>query len=235
MPAEKQWDELEQYLDGVLTGRLVEGRSFYRWAWPASQATPYFVKFCRANRLLPWLARRWGHVKIIHLLRHPCAVVSSQLRHCGFRNMADRYVIDSGPYADEFYEPYRDLVESLSGPEEILAARWCLDDMPPLVDPRRDELWHTVRYEELVENVDRWDGVFRAVGHAMPDGLRDRVGKPSETTVGGSPILEGGDQRTGWQRHLSAQQIERIGRIVSEFGMDHVYGKAPVQPQGEPV
>ncbi len=40
----------------------------------------FVYKFCYGNNLLPWLVNRF-EIKPILLLRHPCAVVASQLHH----------------------------------------------------------------------------------------------------------------------------------------------------------
>ncbi len=36
------------------------------------------------NRLLPWLSQVYSNLNLIYIYRHPCAVISSQLRHEAF-------------------------------------------------------------------------------------------------------------------------------------------------------
>ena len=73
----------------------------------------WIVKFCRANRMLPWMVEHLDIRPPIYLLRHPCAVVSSQLRHEAFDYMGSTYEKDNGAH-DELYIKYEHILKSVN-------------------------------------------------------------------------------------------------------------------------
>lgn len=180
----------------------------------------WIVKFCRANRLLPWMVKNLDCRPPIYLLRHPCAVVSSQLRHNAFDQMGSLYKRENGVYNDLFLK-YEDLLKSVKSPVGKLAAWWAMDNILPLTHPENNKQWITVTYEELIsESESSFQHLYERLGLSMPDDLFSKINKPSSTTKPGAQVLQGGNQLEGWRNKLTSSQIEEILDIVHGFGIE---------------
>ena len=226
IPADADWPEAEDFFRRLFGGRILHPLLLRPWDVPLRPSARHLVKFCRANRLLPWLVRRLDLRPPVLLVRHPCAVVASQLRF-GSWDLRDRpYRLPDGRYA-EVYAPYRERLERLETPEARLAATWSLDHLVPLSDPLNDRAWITVSYERLVrEGETELKRVFDRLGEPVPSASLARLRRPSATTIAGSAILEGGDQLAGWRRRLDAEQVRRVLDTVAAFGLADVYTDA---------
>jgi hypothetical protein len=206
------WPQGEAFLRKVFSGRIVN-----RWTGgqitlaDARQAERMLVKFVRANRLLPWLCQTFAIAPPVLLIRHPCAVVASQLKY--------GWINSRRPETPEFIEQYPEfmsVLEQTDGDDEYLAAMWALDQLPPLLTPHPHP-WIIITYEELLlrpeqtiaKIADRW-----GLEIDMPLAL-SRLRKPS-TTVSKTGIRG----INGWKSDLSPEQIERILNVAGKFGLD---------------
>jgi hypothetical protein len=217
--------EARQYFHRLFTGQLLHSSMFQLTSEvPTSPTRHYLFKFCRANRLLPWMVKTFAMRPPVFLVRHPCAVVASMMRHRPAAHLTAPFVVVPDRYSAEFHQPYLSYLASLETREEIFAALWCLDHSVPLNHPWNDQRWITLSYECLVKHGrDAFRGLCQRLELPETAGIEARLKRPSRTTVDGSPILEGGDQLSGWRKHLSRAQIDRVLAVVAHFGLDDVY------------
>lgn len=206
----EQWPQGEIFLKRIFKGEIVNGWTTKEMSiQEAYQAKRMIIKFVRANRLLPWICQKFEVPAPILLLRHPCAVVASQL-NAGWKNV-------SRPAPPQYLDKYPVFQAALSqakGDEECLAALWALDQLPPLVHPKPHP-WMVVTYEELLLRPEatllrilkKWD-----LEVDIDDAL-SRIKKPSSvvTRSGISGIK-------GWKNNLTEQQVSRVLSIVNAFG-----------------
>jgi len=226
IPEGADWPEAREFFHQLLTGQLFFS-SMRQSQFPLRPTRHHLIKFCRANRLLPWMVANFALRPPVYLIRHPCAVVASQLRHPVWADGWQTYVMMPGRYASELHAPYRDFLASLSTPEEVLAARWCLDQLVPLRHPENNRRWITVAYERLLQaGHDEVSRVWGRLGLAVPTDLDALLTRPSAMTREGSPILSGGNQLTGWRKHLSSEQVGRVLATVETFGLSKIYSDA---------
>jgi hypothetical protein len=216
-PPGTHWPDGEAFLRRVFEGRVIN-------AWTARElslsgavrAQRLIVKCVRASRLLPWLCERLRLPAPILLLRHPCAVVASQLRY-GWRG-APR------PDCPEYLEPYpgfRTVLADTDTEEANLAASWCLEYLPAFLTPRPAP-WLLLTYEGLLLQpratlariAEHW-GVRFDMEQAMAI-----MGQPSSTVS--SAGMSGLD---GWRQVLSPAQVSSIQAVVQGFGLTF-YGDA---------
>lgn len=230
VPEEVDWPEGARFLEETLTGRYVDGLVLTHSNIGSLLRTKrWIVKFCRGNRLLPWMVRHLDLRPPIYVVRHPCAVVSSMLRYGAWSHLAPRFPVEEVPHGHlrQLMEPYLSILTEVSSLEERLAATWCLDNLVPLRHPDNNRSWITVSYEGLVVRGEaELERIWDRLGLPCPAGARAKLTKPSATTRTGSPILEGGNQLAGWKRHLKPAQIDAILRVVDAFGMTDVYDDA---------
>jgi hypothetical protein len=222
---ERDRPDMQAYLRGILTGRILN-----RWTLQRTDALDvwrvkrWIVKFCRANMLLPWLTLRFPVRRPLLLLRHPCAVVASQIRNGAWAN-------PTLPDCPEFFDAYPHLRAACTGlrtQEEILAAQWSMDYFVPLNAPPPHR-WQLVVYERLVrEGPGELRKIFAGLNVEMPGDAMAHLRIPSATASpsSGLGIRQGRDALDGWRSVLSPSQCQRVLDVTSAFGLDF-YGPDP--------
>ena len=201
------------YLD-----RLFEARSLSGYLCQAGSAGHYFrpgtvvVKFTNGNTVLPWFLGTFEEIPAILIVRHPCAVVASMLKHPNWtpgRLRSIRRALEAAEQVARF--PQLNQVD-LDNPATLLAAFWSISNYVPLacVPENRYKL---VSYEELYGN------------EALLAGLRDYAHLPPHSTP--QPTNEASysseassisDAVTRWKRQLAPSDSASIQRAVGLFG-----------------
>ena len=253
----KDWQIGEEYLKKIFTGQypyytgLLESGSYLNMKFSMLisgllyQLKPellihkllgnkLIVKFVRFNRLLPWVVKRFQLRNIILIIRHPCAVIASQLKtgfygyHPAFPPYIDIFpnrknILDEASKIDVLNHSLLNKLKKIKTKEEILAASWCLDTYVPLSYPKPYP-WTVVIYEKLIK-----DGeneiirLFNEIGEKkVPHSAFRHIRIPSLLIQKDDHeiILEASEQLSKWKRFLSEKQVERILRVVSDFGLD---------------
>lgn len=212
-PGDK-WQEGQWFWQRVLSGEILN------W-WTTKESTlkearsarHLLVKTVRATRTLPWICSNFDVPPPIFLMRHPCAVVASQLK-TNWEIGAER------PVEPEYFKNYPKFQEALrrtSTREEFLAAKWALDQLPALLQAQPLP-WVTVTYEELNAYPERTiSRIFNDIGIRQDDLQRSLalVDRPS-STVG----KQGVSGLSGWHNTLSEQQVTMVLRTVHSFGLN---------------
>ena len=119
--------------------------------------------------------------------------------------------------------------------EEILATTWCLDNIVPLY--QKNPPWITVIYEKLVtDGESELNSIFGKIGEEKSVKLAvNHLKKPSMLTKGDADkIVKSSElQLSKWKKALSEKQIERILKIVSDFGLDFYNSK--IEPEHDNI
>lgn len=234
LPIDKNWPEGEEYMKNILTG--------YNVSLSPRQllSNKLIVKFVRLNRLLPWVADRFKVRKTFLIIRHPCAVVSSQIERefCGYHPTSPPYVdifptveniLEEASEINELNEGLLNKLRKINTLDEILAAIWCLDNYIPL-SSKKQHLWTVLTYEKLVK--DGVKEITRLFGELeeknIPEAAFKRLKIPSalalkkvgDRVIEDETVVNTDKQLSKWKKKLSEKQIERILKIVSDFGLD---------------
>jgi hypothetical protein len=180
--------------------------------------------------LLPWLTGKF-EINPVYVIRHPCAVIASQLKFghwdyilkdvkAYFPNPADRF--------KEIYLQYQDIIDSITRPEERLAAEWALHNSVPIKHPLNDIRWISVAYEKLYKDPEsELDRIFYRLKIPMPTSILPNISSPSVSTRGNSTAkIRSGQQLESWRKSLDDRQVRNILRILKEFKMDF-YDESP--------
>ena len=253
---ETDWPEGEEYLRGILTSRPMYDFSSFKKRNEKkklnktisnylNQLKPetlmhhlvgnkLLVKFIRLNRLLPWVVKRIHLRKIIFIIRHPCAVVDSQLKtgFCGYhpdnppyRDIypTQKHILDEASKIEGLDTRILERLNDIKSQEEIIAASWCLDNHIPLSYPKPYP-WAVIVYENLMkEGVREINRLFYEIGEKkVRHSAYRHLNIPSMVVQKGeSEIVTKADiQLSKWKKSLSEKQIERILSIVTAFGLD---------------
>jgi hypothetical protein len=182
------------------------------------------VKCIRANLMLDWIQANF-EARIVLLMRHPCAVVESQLRlaeHWDPYDLLAKYRNDGALMAGPLNAQNRALQAEFSRPQ-ALAAVWCIENLVPVAQAAANN-YQVIFYEELLAQPDReWQRLAHALAlHHVPD--MSVLQKPSQQAAatwqrGGAA---GEDYSSGygkWRRGLTAQDLREIASTLEAFGV----------------
>jgi hypothetical protein len=206
---EQDWEEGERFLNKIFSGRCLNPWTTRETTFKkALIAQRVIVKFVRANRLLPWITHHFQLPAPIFLLRHPCAVIASQLKSNDWNNIAK----PSMPAFIDEYPVLKELFMISNSVEEYLALSWCLDQFPAFMHPK-PYLWQVITYEELALSthavVDRINKKWNTKIKLNPEGFMQKSSVTHSTGISGV---------SGWLEQLSLDQKLRIMHIVHGFG-----------------
>ena len=234
IPEDAEWPEAEEYfrkLYHMEIGSFSSLRLYYhnKSLRNISSAKYFIYKEVNSNMLLPWLSGKFK-INPIYLIRHPCAVIASQLKY----KYWDYILKDVKAYFpppsryNEIYFTYKDIIAIITKPEERLAAEWALQNILLIKHPENDLRWITVSYEKIYKDpFPEFTRIFNRLGLEMPDNLLAGVKKPSITTIENSKLhIQTGKQIESWRKSLTTTQIRNIFNILKEFKVDF-YDESP--------
>jgi len=228
IPEDASWPEAEELFKRLFSGRMLNPHLAYS-STPDElrKATRLVVKLGRGHLLLPWLIRHFQVPKPVFLVRHPCAVVNSQLKKGAWHTSVIKFDVPPHRY-DEHLKNYEPLLDGINTLEERQAALWCMEHKFLLDHPRNDVDWTTISYEELITRPEpTLEKVFTGWGIPMPGAALDMLRVPSSTTLPGSPLHDVKAQIDQWRHALEPDQVDRILAIVRRFGID-LYDRDPM-------
>jgi len=177
----------------------------------------YFIfKFVRANMLIDWLNNNFYIKKPVFIIRHPCAVVSSQLRLKQFSKVGNAIM------SNNYYEDFplnKDKIKKYKKSEEILAARWCQENYVPLINNNSSIL--LVTYENLLNNPEEEiKKIFNKWKIEIPKHIYNMFSISSSTTHRDIDHNDKFSILSRWQNELEKTQKINILNVVKDFGMD---------------
>jgi hypothetical protein len=212
-------EEQEEYVRRILAGRTLSRAvrsTMYFQPWSLLTVRAYVAKFVTANMLLPWLVDTSG-VRAVYMIRHPCAVVASQLRHGAWDEVEKSFC--RHPSLFTAYPHLGEVFDDIEHHEEVLAFNWAVQNFVPLsVSPPRP--WVTTTYETLVEEgMDEATRIFEALGEEVPDKASSTFSEPSVTTNSESNVAQNKNPLVGWRNELQPQQIDRIFSVAQRAGI----------------
>lgn len=176
------------------------------------------AKFCRAQRLVPWLNKNFSN-KIILIMRHPLAVVASSLDHPAFQG---EEVANTHPViSDELSKKFPKLCEytrSLDTLAEKLTATWCFDYKIALQE--KNKKLHLIAYENFVASPEiELRSLSEFLQVELPLATYDLVKKPSSTVVQAKKDSTE-EQLSKWKNKLSSEVISRVLSVLERFDLD---------------
>lgn len=191
------------------------------------------IKFTRLHRMLHWFADQFDVRGLVFLVRHPCAVVASMLRHGNWTDASKEgmgpreFVEPADGLPSSLRDPFEPILERIENRTEALATLWCIDHYVPLVQQARGSYpWMLVPYERLVaRGREELDRVAEALDIETTREMEAMFDEPSSSVKDG---LHASAERqlSKWRRRLSGEQASAILSIVEEAGLSHLYTDA---------
>jgi hypothetical protein len=219
IPETVNWPEVNSFFEQVFSGKILN-----KWTMSNTDIIDYvyakyfIIKICRGNMMLPWITRYFNFTyRPIHLIRHPFAVVNSQLKQGGWNQPFKKYKIQEIKYNDCF-EVHKDFLESLTSREEVLTAVWCITNNVPLNHPENNNRWITIYYEDLVIDPEKEiNRIFDIWGIPIPIDVDKSYRKISRTTLGEINMVNPEIQLARWKKELTEVQIEKMQMVLEYF------------------
>ncbi|WNB18075.1 sulfotransferase domain-containing protein [Marivirga arenosa] len=224
IPENKNWEEAKLLFRKTFEGKSLSSNLCNRNTFnELIKADRIIVKFCRANQLLPWLRKNFQfEYDPIYIVRHPCAVVASQLRQGGWDRISPDFKIPDCKF-QEFYSTHSKFLQNINSKEKRLAAYWCLVNRIPLSHPKNNKDWITITYEDLLlDGENQLSRIEKRWNLKLPASSYEKLNKVSTTTLKSSPIneLEKTDQLNQWKNYLSEKQIQDILSVLKYFNIN---------------
>ena len=223
IPENYKWDEAYYLFQKVFSGKILN-----TWTTQITDSRRLFnskfliIKFCRGNALLPWLTKQFQfNKKPIYLLRHPFALLSSQMKHSGWSNMPDKISFDipNIPF-NHIYNSHKEFLKTIKYKDELLLVNWCITNAIVLDNQRNNIDWITLNYEDLV--LEPKNTMTRIINEWNVDFdyklLIKQINKRSITGDSRSP-LKGMNQVKYWESFLTQNQINRLRRVLDYFNV----------------
>lgn len=222
IPEDADWPEAEKAFDELFRGKVLND-------WLCSSSPPrdflfaerMLIKFCRANAMLPWLTRKFKFkYKPLYLIRHPLAVVSSQLKHGAWDSLPDGFKIPKNKY-NGIYLRNADFLSSLRSKPESLLANWCIMNVDTIKNSRSNVDWITVFYEDLMlDSKKELSRIFSQWRLDLPLKVIERLPGASKTTKEATFLHNKTEQLEKWMYQFSSSQLDSFKEILDHFGVD---------------
>ncbi|MEX1131735.1 MAG: hypothetical protein WEC15_00785 [Flavobacteriales bacterium] len=222
IPEDASWPEAETLISDLLAGRMLSPYLIQSTNTSSlEKADRLLIKIVRGGMLLPWICSKNNIPKPVLLVRHPCAVIASMLRH-GAWSALDGKLPELTPHRyDKRIQQELEQLGPLEGELDMLTAIWCLNNSVPLLHDKNDRAWVTITYEELVMRTeDTLQKIFSAWGMEIPPQALVMARKPSRTSVGDASVVDPVAQLAEWKKKLTPQQSSRILELVRRSGLD---------------
>jgi len=232
IPEDVSWPEAKKAFQLLFSGKLLYSNSFFlSKPWKFIIAKRLLVKICRGNGMIPYITKNFNFsLKPIYLVRHPFAVVASQLRHGSWDKIPDRFELPKSPFP-EFYFQHKEFLKSLNSREEVLTAVWCLINSVPLNHARNNKDWITIHYENLLLNPEiEMKRIFNIWGMDYPDNIKKNIAILSKTAKPNQFEENKINQLEKWKDFFSEDQLFRMGLIMDYFKIS-VYSRFKVVPE----
>ena len=224
------WSRQQSFLKETLRGHMLNRRTLRPWRsiFSPHKYARLVVKFVHANMLLPSLYDSFG-IKCAMLIRHPCAVVASQLRW-GAKVNKRTFFVPPGLF-DDF--PHLETVfNRIEGKEDVLAFEWAIQQLPALAYAKPYP-WLIVFYELIYR--DRASQLARLCDFFEIDPATIPIAqsyRPSRVTMADSSTYLGRNQLGSWKQRLDKTTITRILDVVQACGIDlYSDSELPVRPR----
>ena len=179
------------------------------------------VKLVRANLLFPRLANRYPDQKHVLLLRHPAAVVLSQVRN-GW-NLSSARIREQAELRES---PAISALGDLGWPASGFLSNlvfWAAENRIAIDHALRSNAM-IVFYEHIcMSSTEVLDDLSRFLGISLPSAALNRLNKVSWSSSADIGSMSVSEKISRWQGDLSAEQMSQVSRVLELSGLDEFY------------
>jgi len=219
----------ELFFEKLMSGRMINKHTLRLKKQPQHLLSllknqRLIIKFVRGNGVVAYLMRRYNLNKPLVIVRHPCAVVASQL-HMG--QWEDHpYIAD---YLFEVQPQIQSVIDRSAGLHERLAMTWAADVLNARV---HSDSVHIVYYEDVV--MDRGkalEPVLKDWGWpSLPDQINSYLERPSSSHKAWTTLNSRESKLARWKNDLDEGTVQEVLDIVKHMGIED-YSAEPIPVQ----
>jgi hypothetical protein len=185
------------------------------------------VKDVVCTLMLGWLHARFPGMRIVLVLRHPCAVAHSRVK-LGWDDVREDY-LGQPDLIEDHLAPFASAIRAAKSDFEMHVFNWCVENYIPFRQFAPGDV-HLAFYENFcVDPVRELDRLFGFLGRPYDSRIFTRLtqsiasghrsGRTRTTTVMSvESLIE------PWRSQVSQAEIDRAYEIVSSFGLERIYG-----------
>jgi hypothetical protein len=180
------------------------------------------IKDVRSNLMLKWVHDHFPSMKIIFVLRHPCAVALSKVR-LGWRIDLKKAFLDQHLLVADYLTPFIDLIAGAKSEFEQHVVAWCIENLVPLRQLSGPDV-HLTLYDELVRDPEHeLRSICGYLGKPFSFSMLRQFHHFSTTSKRSnrSDIVPGIEP---WRKYLGKQELAYAKEVVHSFGLGHIYG-----------
>lgn len=223
IPHSAEWPEAKDFFERLLSGRIPSRLLYDLDSGNRILTSNYIIAhFNHANLLAGWLQRQFNFKSNV-LLRHPCAVVASQLFHPNIgAAMAEKPPKIAHFKFNELFKTEQDLINQLETKEQHLAFLWAMQvreilDRNPEINRMR-----VVHYEHLVRDFEQQiKGIFQWIGQEVPETVWKLRTVPSKSVLNPNATQHYDvSHLENWKNQLTPSQVQQILEVVREMGIN---------------
>lgn len=185
--------------------------------------TKRLIKCIRVNLFLRWLYENFPGLKIVFLIRHPCATALSHVRF-GLKVSLNDY-IQQDELVSDFLTPFLtgiNKAKDLSDFEKHIFV-WCIENYVPLKQFKSDEIC-VVFYENFCEKPEEEiKKMFSFLGMEYEDKVVEILKKPASLARKWSAVIKGENLINSWRNYVTNAEIKTANEILSLFGLNNLY------------
>jgi hypothetical protein len=210
---------------------LVTGRRRSQWTEQFNKASDFvyrrrLLKLIRSNLLFPWMTSHFPNYRYIFLIRHPAAVVLSQL-HGNWTLSARRLL--SQPDLQDAYELSK--FDSFNWPESGFLSNmifWAIEnEVAPLHAQQVGAL--IVHYEKLcIEPQKEMHRIEEYLGVKFPPTLRNNFYLSSWSRRRSVGSLSVNDKISKWTAQISPDDLTNVEAVLHHSRLSEFYGTGPM-------
>ncbi|WP_250434166.1 sulfotransferase domain-containing protein [Hanstruepera flava] len=213
--------EAHTYLKRVFQNRVDcdwiaqnSNRKFKRHLWPFLPKK-YIIKFVRANLAAHYMNTVFA-IPLIHIIRNPYDVICSQ-QQVKFPWLYDlSHFVKQDRLVELIKRTYAYDITQFSNLNhtEILALRWCIENVIPLevFKPYFNKAL-VVRYEELFNNLDMFYDICSRFNLEPVDDLKAILKQPSSKTHPNSTLHKAPAKK----KNLTSVEVDQVSQILDVF------------------
>jgi hypothetical protein len=216
-------------------GRILRGSGFTRRSlfsgrrprdrphalWRALSGKRLVVKEIRSNLMIGWLARTFD-LRVVLLLRHPCATVASQASlGWGTKRKVIEALLEQPELVQDHLKADFERLDpgSLDTTVARLAARWAVENRVALVMAAQDDRILPVAYEDLVARPrPGLERIFSFLGWAPMESDWRRI--LSRVAAGSGSGIPAAERLRSWREKLPARDAACVLSVVRSLGID---------------
>ena len=183
------------------------------------------IKEVRGNLLAKWIHAQFPTVRMVFLLRHPCAVANSRLIENYATHVNDFF---SQVYlVKDFLSPFIKEAKKTKDVFEKHIFLWCIENYIPLKQFNDGEI-HIAFYEHFCIHPEKAvRHLFSYLKQKFDSRIFYHIKKPSFETHKYSAVISNSSLIDKWRDRITDDQIMRAVEILSYFGLDKVYSTEP--------